>query len=42
METTLEMLNNKVVACSIELVDITSDNPLDWSIISGDIERLMT
>ena len=39
---TLEMLNNKVVACSIELVDITSDNPLDWSIISGDIERLMT
>ena len=30
---TLEMLHNKVVTGSIELVDITSDNPSEWSII---------
>jgi hypothetical protein len=30
---TLEMLHNKVVTCSIELADITSDNPSEWSIV---------
>ena len=36
----LEMLHNKVVTCSIELVDITSDNPSEWSIIRDEIEQI--
>jgi hypothetical protein len=34
------MLHNKVVTCSIELVDITSDNPSEWSIIRDEIEEI--
>jgi hypothetical protein len=32
-----KMDENKIVKCSIELVDITSDDPLNWHIISYDI-----